>query len=136
MGRYTVGEHPIDLNTGFTIGSNILLPPKPMTTITTINGNEIVDLVSANPNGIRLSRLIEKVSGQFGPSVTFHKSSHIGVDIDALLVFLEARNKIRIVRGGSYAGIFLNRHNSEHLSIRRTDCRAMSLSAMMPRNQA
>ena len=70
-----------------------------MKAITSINGNEIVDLVSANPNGIRLSRLIEKASDKFGPFVTFHTSSHIGVDLDSLLVFLEARNKIRIVRG-------------------------------------
>jgi probable metal-binding protein len=77
-----------------------------MRTITSINSNEIVDIVSANPKGIRLSRLIEKVSAKFGPSVTFHTSSHIGIDLDSLLVFLEARNKIQIVRGVVMPGHF------------------------------
>ena len=91
-----------------------------MSTITSINSHEIVDIVSANPKGIRLSRLIEKVSAKFGPSVTFHTSSHIGIDLDSLLVFLEARNKIQIVRGVVMPGHFssgtvrssLNQHNS------------------------
>ena len=66
---------------------------------TTVSGLEIIDLVSAHPEGIRLSQLSESITKRYGASVTFHTSSRLGLDFDDLLVFLEARNKLRIFRG-------------------------------------
>jgi probable metal-binding protein len=73
--------------------------PTIMSPSTTVSGLEIIDLVSAHPDGIRLSQLSESVTKRFGASVTFHTSSRLGLDFDDLLVFLEARNKLRIFRG-------------------------------------
>lgn len=70
-----------------------------MTTPVAIHGQEIADLVSAYPKGIRLSQLVENVTKRFGPSAIFHTSSRLGLDLDDMLVFLEARNKLKIVRG-------------------------------------
>lgn len=70
-----------------------------MTTPVAVNGHEIIDLVQSHPKGIRLSQLVETVTKRFGPSATFHTCSRLGLDLDDLLVFLEARNKLRIVRG-------------------------------------
>jgi probable metal-binding protein len=69
-----------------------------------IHGQEISDLVSAYPNGIRLSQLSEAVAKRFGSLAGFHTGSRVGLDLDALLVSLEARNKLRIVRGVVYPG--------------------------------
>lgn len=69
-----------------------------------IHGQEVVDLVSAYPDGIRLSRLVEAVAERFGALVGFHNSSRVGLDLDGLLVSLEARNKLRISRGVVYPG--------------------------------
>ena len=65
----------------------------------TIHGHEIIELVSQYPDGIRLGRLMEVVDERFGKSVTFHTGSSMGMDLDALLRFLEARDKIRITGG-------------------------------------
>jgi probable metal-binding protein len=70
----------------------------------TVSGLEIIDIVSAHPNGIRLSQLSETVIKRFGASTTFHTSSRLGLDFDDLLVFLEARNKLRIFRGVVFPG--------------------------------
>jgi Protein of unknown function (DUF2492) len=65
----------------------------------TVSGLEVVDMVSACSCGIRLSQLHETVIKRFGPFVTFHTSSRLGLNFDDLLVFLEARNQLRIFRG-------------------------------------
>lgn len=70
-----------------------------MTTPVAIHGHEIADLVSAHPEGIRLSQLVDTATKRFGPSAIFHTSSRHGMDLDAMLVFLESHNKLRIVRG-------------------------------------
>ena len=70
-----------------------------MTPPVTVHGHEIIDLVSAHPKGIRLSLLTETVSKRFGSSATFHTCSMLGLDLDDLLVFLEAREKVRVIRG-------------------------------------
>jgi probable metal-binding protein len=75
-----------------------------MTTHLVINGHEIIDLVATYPKGIRLSQLGEMVARRFGPSAVFHTCSRLGLDLDDLLVFLEARNKVRIVRGVVFPG--------------------------------
>ena len=75
-----------------------------MTDAIAIHGHEIIDLVSAHPDGIRLSQLAETVTGRFGKSITFHTGSTMNMDLDALLAFLEARDKVRIVSGVVFPG--------------------------------
>lgn len=70
-----------------------------MPPIITVSGFEVVDIVSACSSGIRLSQLHETVVKRFGPMATFHTSSRLGLNFDDLLVFLEARNQLRIFRG-------------------------------------
>jgi probable metal-binding protein len=73
-----------------------------MTTCVAIHGQEIIDFIRAHPNGIRLSQLAESVFRRYGSSALFHTSSRIGLDLDDLLVLLEARNQLSIVRGVVY----------------------------------
>jgi probable metal-binding protein len=75
-----------------------------MATPIAVHGHEIIDLVSAHAEGIRLSQLAEAVNHRFGTSTTFHTCSSKGMDLDALLAFLESRNKVRIVRGVVFSG--------------------------------
>jgi probable metal-binding protein len=75
-----------------------------MTDAIAIHGHDIIDLVSAYPDGIRLSLLMEVVSERFGKSVTFHTGSAMGMDLDGLLRFLESRDKVRITSGVVYPG--------------------------------
>ena len=72
--------------------------------ITAIHGHEIIELVSNHPDGIRLSHLAEIIDERFGKFVTFHTCSTQGMDLDGLLAFLEAREKVRIVSGVAYPG--------------------------------
>jgi probable metal-binding protein len=67
-----------------------------------IHGQEIIDLVSAHPDGIRLSQLAETVAKRFGSMAVFHTSCRLGLDLDHLIVSLESRHKLRIVRGVVY----------------------------------
>lgn len=69
---------------------------------TAIHGQEVIDLVSNYPNGIRLSQLVETAAKRFGSLAIFHTSSRLGLDFDHLLASLEARNKVRIARGVVY----------------------------------
>lgn len=78
--------------------------PQAMTPPVAVHGHEIFDLVSAYPDGIRLGQLTETVAKRFGASAVFHTCSRLGLDLDDLLVFLEARDKVRIVRGVVYPG--------------------------------
>ena len=75
-----------------------------MTDAIAIHGHEIIDLVSQHPDGIRLSQLMEVVDERFGKSVTFHTGSSMGMDLDGLLRFLEARDKVRITSGVVFPG--------------------------------
>lgn len=75
-----------------------------MTDAIAIHGHEIIDLVSTHPEGIRLSQLAEAVTERFGKSATFHTCSTLNMDLDALLAFLEARDKVRITSGVVYPG--------------------------------
>jgi probable metal-binding protein len=69
-----------------------------------IHGHDIIDLVSTYPDGIRLSLLMDIVGERFGKAVTFHTCSAAGMNLDDLLHFLEARNKVRITSGVVYLG--------------------------------
>ena len=61
-----------------------------MTDTIAIHGHEIIDFVSAHPDGIRLSQLAETVTERFGKSVTFHTcSTMMNMNLDALLAFLD-----------------------------------------------
>ncbi len=75
-----------------------------MTDATTIHGHDIIDLVATYPDGIRLSQLMELVAERYGRMVTFHTCSAMGMDLDALLTFLEARDKVRITSGVVHPG--------------------------------
>ena len=75
-----------------------------MTDAITIHGHDIIDLVGNYPDGIRLSQLMEIVSEGYGRHVTFHTGSAMGMDLDGLLRFLEARDKVRITSGVVYPG--------------------------------
>lgn len=91
-----------------TFTSAIRARPKPtpeaMTAPVAVHGHEIIDLLSTHPEGIRLSQLAETVMERFGSGATFHTCSALGMDFDALLAFLEARDKVRITSGVVYAG--------------------------------
>ena len=69
-----------------------------------IHGHDIIDLVANYPDGIRMSQLMEVVDQRFGKSVTFHTGSSMGMDLDGLLRFLEARDKVRITSGVVFPG--------------------------------
>ena len=75
-----------------------------MTDTIAIHGHNIIDLVSTYPDGIRLSQLMEVVDERFGKSVTFHTCSAMGMDLDGLLRFLEARDKVPITNGVVFPG--------------------------------
>jgi probable metal-binding protein len=75
-----------------------------MTDATAIHGHDIIDLVATHPAGIRLGRLMEIVGERYGRAVTFHTCSAAGMDLDELLHFLEARDKVRITSGVVYPG--------------------------------
>ena len=69
-----------------------------------IHGHAIIDLVSQYPDGIRFSQLMDVVDERFGKSATFHTCSATGMDLDELLHFLEARDKVRITNGVVFPG--------------------------------
>ena len=75
-----------------------------MTDAIAIHVNDIIDLVATCPEGIRLSHLMEIVGERFGRFVTFHTSSAYGMDIDELLHYLEARDRVRITSGVVFPG--------------------------------
>jgi probable metal-binding protein len=75
-----------------------------MTDAIAIYGHEIIDLVATYPDGIRLSQLMEIVAERYGRMATFHTRSAMGMDLDGLLHFLEARDKVRIVSGVVFPG--------------------------------
>ena len=75
-----------------------------MTDAIAIHGHEIIELISTHPDGIRLSQLMEIVADHYGRAATFHTCSAHGMDLDALLAFLEARDKVRIVSGVVFPG--------------------------------
>lgn len=64
-----------------------------------IHGHDIIDLVAKHSGGIRLSQLMEIVGERYGRMATFHTGSAKGMDLDALLRFLEARDKVKILGG-------------------------------------
>lgn len=69
-----------------------------------IHGHDIIDLVSNHPDGIRLGQLMDIVGERYGRNVTFHTCSAAGMDLDGLLHFLEARDKVRIASGVVFPG--------------------------------
>ena len=75
-----------------------------MTDAIAIHGHEIIDLIATHQDGIRISQLAATVTERFGDAVTFHTCSTMNMDLDALLAFLEARDKVRIVSGVVFPG--------------------------------
>ena len=75
-----------------------------MTDAIAIHGHDIIDLVAAYPDGIRLSQLMETVTERYGRMATFHTSSAACMDLDGVLSFLESRGKLRITSGVVHPG--------------------------------
>jgi probable metal-binding protein len=75
-----------------------------MSSTIAIHGHDIIDLVASHPEGIRLGQLMEIVAERFGRMATFHTCSAAGMDLDGLLHFLEARDKVRITSGVVFPG--------------------------------
>ena len=69
-----------------------------------IHGHDIIVLVATCPDGIRLSRLMEIVRERLGKSFSFHTCPAAGMDLDELLRFMEARDKVRFASGVVYPG--------------------------------
>lgn len=78
--------------------------PKTMSDTITVHGHEIIDLIASHPGGIRFGQLMETVCERFGRMATFHTCSSAGMNLDELLHFLEARDKVRITSGVIYPG--------------------------------
>lgn len=70
-----------------------------MYNLTTVSGHEVIDMINASSNGIRMSQLHEAVIKRFGRFTTFHTSSTLGLNFDDLLDFLEARDQLKILKG-------------------------------------
>ena len=70
-----------------------------MTRQVSVPASEVTDLVSKHPDGIRLDQLGDVVTRRFGSSALFHTGSLMGLDLEDLLVILESRNKLRVVKG-------------------------------------
>ena len=68
------------------------------------HGHEVIELVADFPAGITRTRLTEMIHARFGPGITFHTCSAEGMDLDALLSFLEDRDKVRIAEGVVFPG--------------------------------
>ena len=75
-----------------------------MTDAIAIHGHDIIDLVAAYPDGIRLGQLMEVVKERYGRMATFHTCSAHGMTLDELLACLESRDKVRITCGVVFAG--------------------------------
>lgn len=67
-----------------------------MTEAPTIHGHDIIDLVASHAEGIRISELAGIVATRYGSAVTFHTCSAEGMNLDELLAFLDARDKVRL----------------------------------------
>ena len=70
-----------------------------MTNPTVVQSQEIIEMVSTHPNGILLGQLVRTAARRYGASAKFQTGSLMGMDIEDLLVFLEARDKLRIIDG-------------------------------------
>jgi probable metal-binding protein len=73
--------------------------PKTMKRPTLVNGQEVLEMVSKHPLGIRLGRLHELAAERFGPGASFHTGSQAGLDIDELILHFETRGHIGISSG-------------------------------------
>lgn len=61
-----------------------------------IHGHEVINIVSAHPQGISVADLGETLAAQFGEGARFFTCSAENMDLAALLLFLEARDKVRL----------------------------------------
>ena len=66
---------------------------------TLVNGQEVLEMVSKHPFGIRLGRLHDLVAERFGQNVSFHTGCQAGLDLDELLLYFETRGDIEISHG-------------------------------------
>jgi len=66
---------------------------------TLVSGQEVLEIVSKQPFGIRLGQLHELAAERFGPSVSFHTGCQAGLNLDELILYFETRGDIEISRG-------------------------------------
>lgn len=94
------------LISGMRLLPRILSPmSQPATTAAiTIHGREIIELVTANPQGIHLKQVAEVVATRHGDSVRFHTCTTRDMTLDNLLALLVLRHKIRIVGDVAFPG--------------------------------
>ena len=71
---------------------------------TPIHGHEIIDLVSKQPDGLTIAQLTETVAKQFGSMPRFFTCSAEDMTLDELLVFLNEREKVRLLGDSVYPG--------------------------------
>ena len=67
-----------------------------MSTSLDIHGREVIGIVHSHPGGIWANSLSRLVSERFGAAARFRTSMGAGLDLDELMVYLEARDKIRV----------------------------------------
>jgi probable metal-binding protein len=73
-----------------------------MTSCVAVHGQEVLELIHSHPDGVRLGELADSVFKRYGSSAIFHTGSRLGLDLDDLLVMMEARGRLSIVRGVVY----------------------------------
>jgi len=61
--------------------------------------SEVLEILEAFPEGIRLGHLLEILSDRLGLHPVFHTASASGLDFDGLVRCLEDDGRIRITRG-------------------------------------
>jgi probable metal-binding protein len=65
---------------------------------TVVSGQEVIEIVSSHPFGIRLGRLHELVGERFGPNVSFHTGCQAGLDLDELMLYFETHGRITLAK--------------------------------------
>ena len=65
-----------------------------MSATNSVHGHDIIHLVISHPDGIKREELTAIVNERYGVDATFHTCSEEGMNLDALLVFLEERDKV------------------------------------------
>lgn len=76
----------------------------PMSNAPQIHGHEVIEMVSCFPGGIAREELAATLVDRFGAEARFHTCSADGMDLDGLLEFLEARDKVRLADGVVFPG--------------------------------
>ena len=74
-----------------------------MKTHVAVSDKDIVHLIAEQSMGVVLERLADLVLQRYGPTAVFHTCSRIGLDLDDLIVLLEARHRVQVIDGVIFA---------------------------------